>query len=477
MCIIRVPAISRRSFLLGTAGTAVAGALPAASQGSQSVAEFRLLAVPAQVPLVPRPHQNTAVWCYNDHVPGPTLRVRQGEPVRIVVENRLAEDTTVHWHGIRLPIAMDGVPGISQRPIRPSESFIYQFTPPDAGTFWYHPHADTLRQLGRGLAGALIVEEPQPVAVDRDMLWMISDWRLRSDAQIASGFGNGMEAAMSGRVGNTVTVNGAVSDRETVRAGERVRLRMVNGALARIMALRFEGHRPVVVAIDGQPCEPHEPADGRLLLGPAMRLDVVLDMQGEPGRRYRVVDDFYDGLSYWLTELAYDEKPPLRAHPLEAPLALPSNPLPEPNLATAERHELRLQGGMMGGGPMAGMGGMGMSDMGHDASWAINGMSMTGDGQAGMRPLLTLQRGQSCLLTIRNDTAWWHPMHLHGHSFRVLRRNGLEVSHRQWADTVLVPPKETVDIAFVAENPGDWMLHCHVADHQMSGMMTIVRIV
>jgi FtsP/CotA-like multicopper oxidase with cupredoxin domain len=150
--------------------------------------------------------------------------------------------------------------------------------------------------------------------------------------------------------------------------------------------------------------------------------------------------------------------------------------VPEPDLATAERHELKLQGGMMGGGAMAGIGGMGTPGMDHDASWAINGTSMTGDGHAGMPPLLTLQRGQSHVLALRNDTAWWHPMHLHGHSFRVLARNGVPVPHRQWADTVLIPPKEVVDIAFVADNPGDWMLHCHVADHQMSGMMTILRV-
>jgi FtsP/CotA-like multicopper oxidase with cupredoxin domain len=117
-----------------------------------------------------------------------------------------------------------------------------------------------------------------------------------------------------------------------------------------------------------------------------------------------------------------------------------------------------------------------MPGMDHDASWAINGMSMTGDGHAGMAPLLTLERGRSYVLTMRNDTAWWHPMHLHGHSFRVLNRNGAPVPHRQLADTVLIRPRETVDIAFVADNPGDWMLHCHVADHQMSGMMTILRV-
>jgi FtsP/CotA-like multicopper oxidase with cupredoxin domain len=131
-----------------------------------------------------------------------------------------------------------------------------------------------------------------------------------------------------------------------------------------------------------------------------------------------------------------------------------------------------MGGGMMGGGMMSG----GMMGMQQGASWAINGMSMTGDGHAGMEPLLTLQRGRSCILTLRNETAWWHPMHFHGHSFRLLARNGSPVPHRQWGDTVLIPPKETVAVAFVADNPGDWMLHCHVTDHQMAGLMTVLRI-
>ncbi len=473
MSVIVPSAITRRSLLAGAASVGVAASLPSAADSSR-MQEFGLTAAPGRVPLVGESYPATEVWCYGNRIPGPELRVRQGQPVRVVVRNELPEDTTVHWHGIRLPNAMDGVPGLSQPPIKPGEQFVYEFTPPDAGTFWYHPHADSLKQLGRGMAGALIVEEPEPVAVDRDLLWMLSDWRLTSLAQIASGFGNAMEAAMSGRVGNTITVNGGVSEQVSVRSGERIRLRLVNCALARMMALRFEGHRPVVVAIDGQPCEPHEAPGGRLLLGPAMRVDVVLDMQGDPGRRYRVIDDFYDGLSYWLTQLAYDAGPPMRAHPLDAPLSLPRNPVPEPDVATAERHVLRLQGGMMGGGAMMGMGGM--QGMGHGASWGINGHSMTGDGHAGMPPLLTLQRGRSYVLTLRNETAWWHPMHLHGFSFRVLSRNDSPVPYRQWADTVLVPPKETVDIAFVADNPGDWMLHCHVTDHQVSGMMTVLRV-
>ena len=422
-------------------------------------------------------HPQADVWAYNGAVPGPVVRLRQGEPARILVENRLDQGTTVHWHGIRLPNAMDGVPGLTQPLIKPGETFTYAFTPPDAGTFWYHPHANSLEQLGRGLAGAVIVEEREPIPVDRDLLWVLSDWRLTSEAQIAGGFGNGMEAAMSGRVGNTVTLNGTISDEQPFRAGERVRLRLVNGALARIMALRFEDHRPMIVAIDGQPCDPHEPDGGRVLLGPAMRIDVVLDMQGEPGRRYRVVDDFYDDLSYWLTQLAYAEGPPLRRHPLDATLKLPRNPLPEPDLTIAERHELALQGGMMGGGMLNGMGGMmGMGMMGRGAAWAINGMSMTGDGDAAMKPALTFQRGRSVVLTLKNETAWWHPMHLHGHSFHVLARNGKPVAHNLWGDTVLVSPRESVEVAFVADNPGDWMLHCHVMDHQVAGLMTVLRV-
>ncbi|HKD74707.1 MAG TPA: multicopper oxidase domain-containing protein, partial [Ktedonobacterales bacterium] len=286
--------------------------------------------------------------------------------------------------------------------------------------------------------------------------------------------------------------------RVSVKAGKRVRLRIVNAGLARIIALRFQGHQPVVIANDGQPCDPHPPEGGRLVLGPAMRADIIIDMMGSPGRSYAVTDDFYHGLAYKLVELAYGPEKPDHAHPNPS-LRLPSNPLPEPDLT--KRHEVALQGGMMGGmavmggtmgqsaGMMRGMGMMGsmmrqgsgmmrgMGAMGNGgATWAMNGMSMTGEGQPDMPPLLTLKRGQSCVLVLRNETAWWHPMHLHGHSFRVISRNGKPTARREWRDTMLVPPREVVEIAFVADNPGDWMFHCHVTDHQEAGMMGVIRI-
>ena len=126
---------------------------------------------------------------------------------------------------------------------------------------------------------------------------------------------------------------------------------------------------------------------------------------------------------------------------------------------------------------MGGMGmGSGMMGTGSKAVWAINGQSMTGDGSPGMPPLFEIARGRSCILDMRNETAWWHPMHLHGHSFQVLDCDGKPEPHNVWGDTVLVRPRERVRVAFVADNPGDWMFHCHVMEHQVGGLMTIIRV-
>jgi FtsP/CotA-like multicopper oxidase with cupredoxin domain len=472
-----VPALRRRHLFQAGVACAVAGFAPRASAAIGSLAgnpdsvAVRLQPGPARIRMVGDQAPATEVWTYNGIEPGPVLRMRQGAPFRAAVENRLSEATTVHWHGIRLPNTMDGVPGLTQTTIPSGGHFDYAFTPPDAGTFWYHPHDNSLVQMGRGLAGALIVEELNPPAIDRELLWAIQDWRLQPDAQIAPGFANRMEAAMDGRVGNTVTINGRLPETLHVRAGERVRLRLLNASIARMMALRFEGHRPVIVAFNGQPCDPHAPADERILLGPAMRADMMLDMQGEPGRTYPVVDDFYDQLSYTLIRISYDAAPPLRPHPLDAPLRLPPNPVPRPDLTTAIIHEIRMQGGMM-----SGMDAGGMMGMGGNATWGINGQSMTGDGSADMKPLFRIDRGRSCILDFRNETAWWHPMHLHGHSFNVLSRDGAPAPHDEWGDTVLVRPRERVRVAFVADNPGDWMLHCHVMEHQAGGLMTTIAV-
>jgi FtsP/CotA-like multicopper oxidase with cupredoxin domain len=473
--------LHRRAFLAASAG--VAGSLSLAGLGlsardalaAATPKTFKLVAAPGRWPVVGAPYADTPVWSYGE-VPGPEIRLRQGERLRVVVENRLAEDTTVHWHGIRLPNAMDGVPDLTQKPIAPGETFTYEFDCPDAGTFWYHPHQRSSAQVGRGLYGALIVEETQPVPVDRDVTWVLSDWRLLKDATISDDFGNMHDVAHNGRVGNTVTVNGRVRDTFAVRAGERIRLRLINAANARIFGLAFEGHDVTVIALDGQPVEPHAPPNGRVVLGPAMRVDVLLDLTGKPGTRYRVSDTFYRRMEYRLLDLAYGDEAPLRDAPDKTLVKLPPNPLSEPDMQNAERHEVTLGGGMMGMMMSATMNGR-PADMRtlmqNGMAWAINGRA---ESEHVHEPLFTLQRNRSYVLTLINDTAWHHPMHLHGHSFRVISRNGEPTVHREWQDTVLLNPRERAEIAFVADNPGDWMFHCHILEHQAGGMMSLVRV-
>jgi FtsP/CotA-like multicopper oxidase with cupredoxin domain len=485
---LRSPALTRRSFLASTAAT-VAGPLlslaPLSAAAAPAVREFRLRAASGRVRLVPEPHGETPAWCYNGSVPGPEIRVRQGERLRVVVENGLEEETTLHWHGLRVPNAMDGVPHLTQRPIAPGEAFAYEFDAVDAGTFWYHPHQRSFEQVGRGLYGPLIVEEPEPLRVDREVTCVLDDWRLTPAAAISEDFGNRHDMSHSGRVGNTVTINGRVPDSFAARRGERLRLRLINAANARIFGLDFAGHKPVVVALDGQPVMPHEPAGDLVVLGPAMRADIILDMSGKTGSRVSVVDRFYDGMAYRLVDLAYGGTA-LRDHAPDWPLDLPANPLRQPDLAKAVRHDVMFNGGMMGGMVMQEMGGSmgqqgmmdgmmgGMMGMMHGGGiWFVNGVAAEGHVTD---PMLTLAQGRSYVVAMTNATAWHHPIHLHGHSFRVISRNGAATKHGEWQDTVLMAPRERVEIAFVADNPGDWMLHCHILEHQAGGMMGVIRV-
>lgn len=444
------------------AGAAAIALAPAAAAAPRPRA-LRLSA--ARQSLVGAANPATDVWAYGGSVPGPELRFRQGERLRIEVDNALPVDTTVHFHGIRLPNAMDGVPHLTQAPIAAAGGrFVYEFDLPDAGTYWYHPHLGSPEQVGRGLYGALIVEEREPPAVDRDLVWVLSDWRLDREARIRDDFMSFMDASHAGRIGNTVTVNGAIRETFAVRAGERIRLRLINASNARIYGLSFEGHEPWVIALDGHPVAPRKVE--RVVLGPAMRADVLLDCKAAPGTRHRVIDDFYRRRAYRLLDLHYADEKPLRGRS-EQITGLPANPVAQPELARAARHRVVFGGGMMGAMP---------SQRQHRGMfWTVNGEIMP-EGKHHQPPMLTFARGKSYVLELVNDTSWHHPIHLHGHVFRVLQRNGKAVEGVEWGDTVLIDPDSRAEIAFVADNPGDWMFHCHVLEHQASGMMAVVRV-
>ena len=470
------PSPTRRRFIAGAGAMAAFALTPAPGTAAPSRRDYRLIPAAATLPLVGAGQPPTALWCFNGSVPGPEIRVRLGERLRVAVDNRLGRDTTVHWHGLRFANAMDGVPGLTQKPIAAGAGFVYEFTPPDAGTFWYHPHVATSEQLGRGLYGVVIVDEPSPIAVDRDVVWVLDDWRLTREAAVHESFGNLRDASHAGRIGNTVTINGRVPDTFAVRAGEHVRLRLVNTANARIFTLTFEGHAPQIIALDGQPVAPHAPEGGRVVVAPAQRVDLVVDMAGDPDSRHRVIDSRDPRRPFRLVDLVYDRAPPLHASPLDAPVRLAANRLPEPDLATARRHDIVLAGGAMGRMRSAILDGA-RTDIremvARGKAWSINDVAAHA---MAMTPLATMQRGRTQLLRIRNDTVWPHPMHLHGFHFRLLSRNGAPVAQRPWLDTVLMERGETVEVAFVADNPGDWLFHCHVLEHVEAGMLAVFRV-
>ena len=470
-------ASTRRRFLQAGAAASALVASSRFGMRSAAAAEIDLTAGKTTVPLVGEGYPDTDVWAFNGQVPGPVIRARQGERLRVAVSNALSEPTTVHWHGLRVPVGMDGVPRLSQPPIEPGETFVYDFELKDAGTYWYHPHINSSEQVGRGLYGALIVDEIDPPAVDRELLWVLDDWRLDQKAAIEP-FGNMHDASHNGRIGNSATINGAIRDVEPVRAGERIRLRLINVANARTFGLKFHDLDPWVIALDGQPVEPHRLGDQSLTLGVGMRADLIIDMTGEPGSGGLVVDGHYGpNFAYELIRFSYDDTVAIQDRSGAAPSALPPNPISEPDLASAEHHRLVFEGGAMGGmtGAMMGDRRMGIRELaGKGRLWAINGR--VPDEIYNEPPLLRAVRGGSQVIELINRTAFEHPIHLHGHSFRIIKRNGQDEPYQPFRDTVLLGVDETIEIAFVADNPGQWMFHCHVLEHQGSGMMGVVEV-
>lgn len=375
---------------------------PAHAQAETASDGFRVVRAR---PLSPggAPQTHASVSSYDGTVPGPTLRIKRGEDLRVRVINELAEPTTVHWHGVRLPNAMDGVPGLTQAPIAPGASFDYRFRPPDAGTFWYHAHVGV--QIDRGLYAALIVEEAQPVDVDRDIVLIF--------------------AVPAGDAGSqaSVLVNGSPRPDVPLRSGERLRLRLINAITLRGLSLKFEGHAPWVVAIDGQPTEPFLAHEGRVGLGPGNRVDLLIDATREGGTVAPLTEGVRDEQP--IARLVYQHGSAARAARRSTPLPLPPNALPARiDLRNSLKAELKLG--------------------------SVRTLDLAGT------PLFTVRRGRAVTLGLHNPSGHLQVLHLHGHHVRLLDR--LDDGWKPyWMDTLLVAD-EIERIAFVADNPGKWLI-------------------
>jgi FtsP/CotA-like multicopper oxidase with cupredoxin domain len=460
--------ISRRKFL--TRSTAAAGLLAASSRFSVSHADDKFLEItagPNNQVLYPDGGKPSSLWSYNNTTPGPEIRVRRGERVRVRLVNNLAEPTSIHWHGVRIQNAMDGVAGLTQEAVPPGGSFEYNFIVPDAGTFWYHAHTKSWRQVARGLYGALIIDEEKP-AFDRDhdLTLTIDDWRLDQDGTLdVASIGSLMDWSHGGRLGNWLTVNGKSIPEFTLNAGEAYRLRLINVSNSRVFQLDPRKFDAKVLAYDGQAFEaPSALVYGPMLLGPAQRVDLLVAPKS--------------GGNFELEEVSrkqpfefakFSVKGNGEANNLTPVVS--RNAIPEPDVLAARQVNLEMSGGAMGDMREIVYNGKVLTNEDFRMTkqlWAFNGVANLAN-----EPLFRVKSGESVVLRTSNNTAFAHAMHVHGHHFRVIERSASSVDEgKPWRDTFMIGPEQITKIAFVADNPGKWLLHCHMLEHAAAGMTT-----
>jgi FtsP/CotA-like multicopper oxidase with cupredoxin domain len=377
----------------------------------------------------------------------PVLRMKKGRPYAARLKNGLDEPTTIHWHGLRIDNRMDGVPFMTQPYIYTGDSFDYAFTPPDAGTFWYHPHCNTLTQMGHGMTGVIVVEDPADPEFDAEVVLNLRDWRLGGDGQFIAAF-RPRDAAKSGTYGTVRTANWHQEPQYDAPAGGLVRLRIAVTDVTRIFSLKMEGAVASVIAIDGNPVPKRFPLD-LLQIGPGQRLDLAVRIPDSEGA-VATLEDIRGTTPKTIASLRAVGSSLKRDIGDLGPLA--ENPVAKADLSAAEQIPLGY------------------------SFWAINKVPWPGDTPDPTAPLAELKLGKSYVFNLENTTPHAHPIHLHGMSFTVISSSTRAVMPLV-SDTYLIQPDEKVQLAFVADNPGDWLLHCHIIEHQKSGMTSYVRVV
>ncbi|MCJ2061775.1 multicopper oxidase family protein [Methylobacterium sp. J-088] len=467
---------SRRTLLAAVAafglapepGQAQSPAPAPAAPGAAQAEPPALPAAPGTARFRPEPAPETPIWCFDGKAQPPTVRVKLGQAVRLKVENRTDKPLSLHWHGVRIVNAMDGVGGVTQAPIPPGGDFLYAFTPPDAGSFLIRPLVvgGASEPSGRGLAGMLVVEETNPPAIDADVAVILQDWRLQDDGTLMP-FGQVPLAASNGRLGNLVTVNGKpVPDTFEARPGARVRLRLGNACNARATRIKFEGVKVYVAAVDGQPTDTFEPLRATLPFPPGTRYDLMVDLPDNEGATCEIQALIGKGLTLASVTTKgpriTEKRPPIG--PIGENKRLPA----EVKLQNALRRDVVITGGAFvpkdkkdGASPDPVFTGD------PQKIWSVNGIS----GTTGLPPIFTVKRGQVVVLALRNETAFPQALHLHGHCFRLLHPldDGWEP---YWLDTFQLLEGRTARIGFLADNPGRWLISATVLERFDTGLWT-----
>ncbi|MEM1076392.1 MAG: multicopper oxidase family protein [Pseudomonadota bacterium] len=402
--------------------------------------------------------------------PPPVLRMPRNKSFPVGVTNRLKDYTTMHWHGLRLDNKMDGVPYLTQLPIGQGERFEYALKSPDAGTFWYHPHCMTMDQMALGLTGILIVEEDEDPGFDIEIPLNLRDFRLNGEGQWLD-LWTARGAARGGTFGTIMTTNWLVAPTYDAPTGGLVRVRAAATDTTRIYKLFVPAADAAIFAIDGHPLPSPMPMpkleQQAMHLGPGQRLDIGIRMPSDEGQTIIVMTDA-PGEARVLARLR--AVGPNTGRALSEIGNLPENPVPEPDLTNARAEEFVFGWSPEGDLPNNGLCGT----LGY-TFWSINRTPWPGDAAPGVGPLATFRKGESVVLRLRNESPNAHPIHLHGLVFRPIRSSKRTLAPR-WTDTILLQREEVVDIAFVADNPGDWAFHCHVIEHQKTGLAGFIRV-
>jgi FtsP/CotA-like multicopper oxidase with cupredoxin domain len=472
--------LTRRSFLKTVLGATAALSLPTRlippsfGETTDKVREFRLTASKAEVNLGKGP--DFLAWTYNGQVPGPEIRVKEGEIIRVVLKNDLPDETSIHWHGVPVPNPMDGVPGLTQKGVMAGETFVYEFEARPAGTYMYHSHAGY--QLDQGLYGALVIEPSrQTRSYDREYTLMLEDWVMKDGGGVARTRRrppmHRMHHGMMGRrrdfaptehpllepLYDGYAVNGRLYPEVEpliVKRGETIKLRLLNPSSATIYDLRLAGHSLAITHADGNPIQPIETDVVRIGMGERYDVEFVANNPGfwilaaaeqgfgegrlripiiYKGIKTKTASEprFHQGLrfaSYWDFKSLY-----------------PSESSVSGNFGRF--FQQTLSGGM------------------HSPLWAIN-RQLYPDAEP-----LTVKTGDRVRIGYGNRSMMPHPMHLHGHFFRVVNPY---LPPERWIlkDTIIVNPMQRMEIEFFADNPGKWFHHCHNLYHMMAGMANVV---
>lgn len=468
-----------------------------ARAASGPVHKTRLTATETRLDLGGR---TVASWAYGDDLPGKEVRVTAGGTLALTLANHLPEATSVHWHGLALRNDMDGVPGLTQRDVKPGADFTYRFAVPHPGTYWLHPHSGT--QQDRGLYAPLIVEDPkEPLTYDKEWVVVLDDWVDGVDgstpdgvlAELSGGMGGGgheghdmsnmsmgtqasdpspkaskkpagpsrmMMGATSKLLGGDAgdvaypyyLLNGRTAkDPSAFRAepGDRIRIRIINAGGDTAFRVALGGHAMTVTHTDGFPVE-HARTDA-LLLGMGERYDVLVTA-GDGVFPLTAVAEGKKEAALGLLRTGGGSAPTASTRPkeLDGKLLTADQLNAAESVALTARKpdrtiDLRLTGGMM------------------KYDWAFDGKPYSPKDRHPVRA------GERVRLVFHNGTDMWHPIHLHGHTFALAHRAG---GARK--DTAISLPRRPLQVDFDADNPGLWMIHCHNVYHAEAGMMTVL---